>query len=219
VFEIRIRGLEALVGRFAQLSRQVPFATSKAINVTLNQGQEAMRRQVEGEFTLRRPTFILNTIKIAPGDRATKAKLVGTIRIDPDRDFLAPFEKGGTKRPIAGKSLAVPAEGLPRKRSDVIPARLRPKALDLTVHRTRTGKVQFKGQQRTFIVEKSTFNYGILQRVGRGKGSRVMVLYWFQRSVEREPILRFEKTLREVVNRNWDKNLADAMDLAIRTAR
>lgn len=218
MIEIRAN-IDPLIQRFAALSRQIPFATSRAINFTLNDIQAAERERLRGAFTLRRPQFIEQTIKIGSGDRATKAKLIGTVRVDPERDFLAKFEAGGAKQARGGGSLAVPAEALRRKRSDVIPAALRPKALQLKLHRTRGGKVQFKGERRTFIVEKSTFSYGILQRRGRGAGSRVVVLYWFQRAVALPPALRFEATARRVTAERFQLNFNRALDDAIRTAR
>lgn len=208
----QVRAWEAIV------DAQIGFATSKALNVTANDVQAEIQRGLEGRFILRRRGFVLRTIKIDPRERATKYDLRAVIRVDPQRNILAKFEAGGVKRARSGRRLAVPDEAR-RKRTDIVPAALRPKALKLRLHRTKAGKVQFKGEQRTFLVEKSTFSSGILQRVGRGRGSRVRVLYWFQRGVLLDPLLRFETTARRVVAQRFNVNFAEAMRLAIETAR
>ena len=218
MIEIRVN-IDPLVQRFAALSRQIPFATSRAINFTLNDIQAAERQHLDSAFILRRRSFIEQTIKINSEDRASKTKLVGTVRIDPTRDFLAKFEKPGVKRSRSGGSLALPSGILRRKRSDVVPASMRPKAFQFQLTRTKKGKVQFKGAKRTFIVETGVFSGGILQRIGRGAGSRLVVLYWFQRAVQLPPVLGFETTARRVTAARFQLNFNRALDEAIRTAK
>lgn len=195
------------------LDDQLPFAASRAINFTLNDIQTAERDEITQHFTLRRPDFILRSVKINPEDRATKRNLIGTIRIDPTRDFLAKFEDGGTKVAAAGHELAVPEPIIAGQR--VIPTRLRPKNLQLQVSRTGSGKVQFKGLERTFMVEKSMFSGGILQRTGRG----VLVLFWFQRAVRLPPSLQFRQTATRITNERIEFNFQRALAEALATAR
>lgn len=192
--------------------RQLPFAISKALNETANEVQKAQRLEVQQHFTLRHPTFILNTIKIFPQERATKDRLTVVIRIDPDRDFLAKFEAGGEKRPLVGQFLAVPAAIA--SKHDIIPSSLRPKALQIQPHTTSAGKIQLKGLQGTYIIESGRFS-GLFQR----KGGVSRLLYAFKKEVPLPASLHFEDTANDVAKDVWEQNFAEAFNFAMETAK
>jgi hypothetical protein len=193
---------------------------SKALNETALQAQEAIRGGILSRFTVRRQDFILRTVKIFPNEFATKSNFKAIVRIDPSRNFLAPFEHGGTKKPLTGNSLALP-DAVRDNKTDVIPRAMRPKGLRLRITQTRSGKTQVKGAKRTFLIP----GFGIMQRIGgrRGYGgpraSNVLVLYRFRSSVRLSPMLRFEATARQVAAQNFDGNLARSINFAIATAR
>ena len=89
--------LGAMISGFRE---QLPYALALAINDTVNQAQAAIQTSLPTDFTLRRASFITNTIYRQLGrDFATKANLVGTVRVNPDRDFLAKFETEAVKTP------------------------------------------------------------------------------------------------------------------------
>lgn len=198
----------------ALVDRQLPFATAKALNDTAIDAQENIRGGLFARFHLRRETFILRTVKIFPGEFATKDNPRAILRIDPTRDLLAKFERGGTKRPRYTRNIAVPRDA----RADVaqvIPKRLRPKSLQLQTVRTATGKTQVKGRSRTFLIRTESFE-GIFQRV-RGGGMRL--LYGLERSVQIPASLEFERTARLVAARTWEIHLNRALVYAISTAK
>ncbi len=198
--------------------RQVPFAASKALNDTIKQIQAAERAQIEKTFTLRRKQFVLRTVKINRQDFANKRNLRATVRIDPTRDFLAKFERGGVKRPHSGRSIAVPID-VKRGKTGVGSRRLRPKALALRAHHTAGGKTQYRGEKRTFLVERGAFR-GIFQRVGRRRRSSIRLLYSLVTSVRIPASLRFERTARRVATpERLQANFHRAFEFAMRTAR
>lgn len=186
------------------LSRQLPFATSKALNVSANRAQQAIRANVQKHFTLRRPQFVLNTIKINSADRATKTKLDVTIRVDPERDFLAKFEAGGIKQAREGKSIAIPQD-VRRNKADIIPKAQRPRAL-LASRRGQKGRV--------FATPRA-----ILEMVGRAAQRTTRTLYLLKAQVRIPKRLGFEPAVVETVQRHWVKDMTDAFEFAERTAR
>lgn len=220
---IRVDARSAL-GFLNSLSRQAPFAISKAVNDLMLDGQRRVQTGLGEHFTLRRRTFVERTIKVRRW--ANKRSLVATVGVDPTRDFLAKFEAGGVKRP-AGRALAVPIEAR-RGKTGVVVKSMRVRELQLRAQRTATGAVQLRGKHRTWAVKGPTGG-AILQRVGRRrKGSatlaqeiaagKVRVVYSFQRSVRLPASLHFREAFQETA-RAWPRFMAAAWDAALRTAR
>lgn len=203
------------------LERQIPYATSVAINRTLDDAQKAIRVHLREAFHLRRPDFIDRTVYIGREDRARKDNLVGTVRIDPRRDVLAKFEDDTIKRPRAAKSIAVPV--FVQDSPDMILARSNPlnlKQLMRAIDRRggkfkrEKGQKQRDVQRRAFIVKnaRGTFVVGRL-------GSETRVLYAFKPSVPITPDLNFKRIAFETAEAVWNARAAEAIDLAIQTAR
>lgn len=220
---IRVDARSAL-GYFNSLSRQVPFAASKAVNNLAVLGQRRVQAGLGERFTLRRRTFVERTVKMLRW--ANKRMLVATVAIDPRRDFLAKFEAGGVKKP-QGNFLTVPV-AVRRNKSDIIVKSMRVRELQLRAQRTSSGAVQLKGKHRTFAL-KGTTGGMILQRVGRrSRGAatlaqeiaagRVRVLYAFKRSVPIPASLRFQSTFADSA-KEWPRVFEAAWEQALATAR
>lgn len=220
---IRVDARSAL-GFLNSLSRQAPFAISKAVNDLMVHGQRRVQAGLSEHFTLRRRTWVERTVKVQRW--ANKRSLVATVGIDPTRDVLAKFEAGGVKRP-AGKALAVPVE-VRRGKTGIVVKSLRVRELQLRAHRTASGAVQLKGLKRTFAVKGPTGG-AILQRVGRRRkgtttlaqeiaAGKVRVLYAFKRSVPIPASLHFYQTFQDDA-KEWPRFMAAAWDAALRTAR
>jgi len=205
-----IRGINAVF-------RQIRFAATNALNDTVFEARDTERNLIEGDFIVRRE-WVLQGIQVPKGAKATRDNLETELVLEAKRDFLAKFEEGGIKRPRGGHSLAVPHDESFR-RSQVVPKGKRPKALAFKLHRTSTGKAQFKGEQRTFIIEKSTFERGIFQRIGRGRRSDIRLLYWLTRAALISPDLHMERTAREVAVKSYQRHFNRRFIEALRTAR
>jgi hypothetical protein len=186
------------------LESQAPFAMSLALNNTANDVQAAIRKGVQSRFTLRRPDFILNTVKIAKDERATKAKQEVTVHIDPTRNILAKFEEGGEKRPREGTHLAIPV-AIKRNKNDIIPRARYPRPL-------LQSKAGLAGRVFATAV-------GIMKTVGRGARASTSVLYLFRTSVRLPAKLRLVQTSNETVDKVWKTRAIEAVDRAIATMR
>ncbi|HWK90243.1 MAG TPA: hypothetical protein VNP72_09615, partial [Longimicrobium sp.] len=130
-------------------ARQAAFALSRAINETAKDFQQAQREHQRSAFTVRRPAFVDNAVKIKPF--ATKSSLTARISIDPPggrarADILTQHEHGGIKRP-RGKSIAIPKE-VGTNKAGIVTKGQRPRVLDFKQH--GSGNVM-KGAKRTIL--------------------------------------------------------------------
>lgn len=182
----------------ADLGRDAPFATAKALNALANIAQEEIRGGLKN-FTLRRKDFILKTIYRRPAtDFAKKRHLVAAVRINPAsherRDVLAKHEEGGRKIPGAGgRSVAIPLPQIQPNPMAIVPKRLRPSQLrsDSTVRRITTPKGEF-------LVRKAKKT----KRSGP-QTWRTEFLYRLKPSVPLKPRLRFVEIATQTVDRRW----------------
>jgi len=221
------------------MSGQLPYAISRALNLTANDAQEAQRQQMRKSFRLKREQFNLRGVYISKSDRADKSTWRVVIQIGQKQDYLAKFEQGGQKLPTAGrKHIAVPNKAVFGGRALKPGDPLRPKNLHLKT--TPTGQV--KGDQRTFVVAVKGGQKAILQRVDKdasGKLSRgartkggkkhnrkrrvaggaVRVLFWLDTQVPIAPILHWETTMTSTSRRVWPVRFEEAMRYALRTMR
>ena len=220
---IRVDARSAL-GFLNSLSRQAPFAISKAVNDLMVHGQRRVQAGLSEHFTLRRRTWVERTVKVQRW--ANKRSLVATVGIDPTRDVLAKFEAGGRKTP-RGNFLTVPV-AVRRNKSDIIIKSMRVRELQLRAHRTASGKVQLKGKHRTFALKGATGGV-ILQRVGRRRkgtatlaqeiaAGKLRVLYAFKRSVPLPASLHFYATFADDA-KEWRRFMEAAWEHAMATAR
>lgn len=222
-----------------RLSRQVPFAMSRAVNATLKGSQGDVRQTLPGHFTLRRKTFVERTVKIT--QFANKRNIAGVLAIDPTRDFLAKFEDDTVKSGQGGKSLAVPLIGGARPaETAIVPKALRLQALQLKPVQGRKGKARLEGLKGTFTIttpkgtyviqrtggfKRQTFTFTDRdgsQRTGKMKRQRISttrVLYAFKKTVPIQPVLGFDKTARKGIDQRWEQEMRTAFDEAERTAR
>ncbi len=195
-----------------EIGNQLPYAMALAINDTLKDAQQTQRLYQRRVFTVRRPKWVDRAVKIKPF--ATKRTLEGRMSVDPPggqrrADILTKFETGGRKQSRRGRHVAIPIEAR-RTKAGIVQRGQRPKALGL-VRRGRGAR----GKRRTFLVP----HVGIFQRVGRGRRSRVRLLYLFEHSVPIPASLRFVENAKDTVHEKFGPNFSRGMDRAMRTAR
>jgi len=195
-----------------RLARQLPFAAAQAINKTALDAQKVQRAHQERVFEVRNKRFVERAVKIKPF--ATKRKLEARMLIDPPggrerASVLTQHERGGRKRPRDGQHLTIPVD-VRRTRRGVVSRTLRPRALRFR----RVGR-SIRGEKRTFIIP----GQGIFQRLGRGRRSRVRMLYAFKRAVPIAPSLQFIENARRTVKERFHPNFRTAFAEAKRTAR
>lgn len=152
----------------AEIIKQTNFGTAVGISRNVKRGQEAVRKALHRDFTIRNKWAEIGpyAIKIKTAKASDLAGVIWT-----NAGWLEPHEKGGTKIP-KGKSVAVPTWQLrPKGSTKILRTQIRPKAL------LASGKA--------FIL--NTPKGRVIARL-KGKGQRLEILYGL------EPRVRLKRT-------------------------
>jgi len=207
--EVDISGALALTDL---ILKKVPFATNNALTRTAKELVDVERNELKTEFQIRKQ-FILNRVKITKFSRTDSLWTIVAIdkNVQGGELLLTMFEEGGQKTPSLGSELAVPLTGSAARPSfsqNVRPSLLY-KALNMQKHTTSLGKIQYKGDRRTFVIA----GVGIFQRgSGKKRGGRskrgagngrdesgATLIYSFKRGVPLRAQMHFVRTARELV--------------------
>jgi hypothetical protein len=211
------KALEAALGGAKD---QMPFAVSKALNDLTIRIADVQRADMRTRFTIRNE----NVLKygIVRTEKATKQSLAAAVGVSQQSagnreafGYLKKFEKGGSKRPVAGSAVAVPVDARRSKRG-IVTASNRIPALQLKKH----GRA-VQGIKRTFMIQPKSGRAAalILQQVGRGKRATNKVLYVLERSVPIQPMLHLMDNATRTAKAEWQRIAGDAVALALRTMR
>jgi len=197
--------------------RQLPYSLRDALNDTAKDFQRAEQNLVLREFNVTQPTFILNSIKVGRDGFARANKLFVTIEINPERNQLAKFERGGVEQSIAGKRyLAIPSRDVKLTKRGAVPRSLYPGRFGPFTDVDR-GSVLATGQDRTFIVRSKSGIPVLLQRTGKGKVRAIAI---YKPEVNLGPgRLHFLQTAEATARSAWKPNFTRAWARNIATAR
>jgi len=213
--------------------KRLAYNTAQALNETAKAVQLEERANLDRKFTIRKPTFMYRLIKIFKFASARQGRPFVEIGIDTSkqRALLSFFEKGGIKKPVKGKSVGVPVTGeaaRPTFRQSVIP-QLQIGKLRFRGHKTKRGKIQWKGLYRTFIIPLGNYSTkpmgsgwltggrpkhrkeqipgpGILQRTTAG----IRRIYLFVRRPKLQQILKFSELAIKTINKEWPEQFRRA---------
>jgi hypothetical protein len=205
--------------------RQLPFATSKALNATVKDVQAAERAHLRVIFTLRREQWADRAMKIT--HFATKTAPWAAIAVQPpgstDRsDILAKFEDETEKIPHAGgHSIVIPVDAK-RTGAGVVSNTMRPRTLNFRPSpHASTGYTVLIGDQNTVLIQRPDGRGVIIQKNGpHVKGARDgTLLYLLRPKVAIKPDLHFESIGERIVDERWAEQFREAWALALETAR
>jgi hypothetical protein len=237
-----LQGDKEVASWLKALNRQhLPRATANGINKTLLAAQAEIRKRMEREFTLRRVDWAKRSVKMTKFGKVGPGIIEGRLAVESPgggkrSDVLAQHEEAGEKKPRDGGRLAIPDPTLTTQGTKVIPKAKRPKAFQFTPWGKGPSAAVSIGKNRTFLVKKAGGLGGIYQRTGRktrgaSRGARRMAsdietrntrdvnirpLYRFTASAPIEERLHFTDTGRAVVDSHLARNMAEALEEAIR---
>ena len=180
--------------------RQIPFATSRALNEI---GRIARAAQTQGmfeRFEVRRAPRMRTAVRMKASSK-TRLETVLTIR-DP---HLVQHEEGGVRKPGDVQSAIVQAVAPAQRRRRIIRGSNRPKVI-------------LKRSKRAFVATMKSGKTGVFRRRGK-KRYPIDLVFAFEKSVKLEPALEFEKTVLRVVERDWDRVFGREFGRAIATGR
>ena len=174
--------------------RQIPFATSQAINDTAVKGQEAVVKGIKIRFNSRKKWWVKGNRKT--GIRvnfSSKKKIPMVASVYTNAYFAKIQEEGGIKKATSGTSLAIPTTKAPKslKRSDGVKRAL--------------------SKSNVYVSQK-----GVFRRMAKGK---VKPLFTWAKVANIKPAFKFEITMRTAVNRWMPINFRKRLKKALATAK
>lgn len=218
---------------FAEARRQLPFATSVAVNLTAKDVQEAVRAGLRARFIIRRDWVVQGITIPKVSDKGEPAP-TAVVAVDASRGFLDKFEAGGQKIALnPARPIAIPSLAIRPARTDLPPRSLYPSALGLVPvhgvtgirparqHITARGVVQFKGKRRTFVLNETMYGVqvpGVFQRFGPGKHD-FRLLWAYKQRIPIPALLQFQDTALKTITARWATNFSNALERALATAR
>lgn len=190
--------------------KKLAYAVSDGINETAKLIQKVERENINQHFTVRQNDFInRNAAIIKPFASPKKGIIFAEIAVGQKKNLLlSTFEAGGIKMPLKGSRVAVPITGTASRPgfSSQVAARFTFKSMAFKQTKTKSGKTQFKGNNRTFIIPSK----GVFQRTGSQR-SDIELIYKFKTNPHLQASLRFVATAQRVsdewLNRNIEAHL------------
>lgn len=180
------------------VNKQLPFATARALTLTAQDSQAALRVDMPKRFTIRN-AWSQRGIIVKPADKNVipyrSAVMVGDIW-----NYLFLQESGGEKTPTGSMHIAVP-EDIRSSPSQILRRALRPKAL--------------LARKDVFIKDLGGGNQAIYQRVGKG----LKLLYILVPDARIKPRLGLVETAQKIGNERWAINFAASLEAALMSAR
>ena len=185
------------------LAKQLPFATSQALNDMGYQVRDASRLQMPTRFTIRRP-WVVNQVDVL--ERASKANLSVTIGPKPTAPFLDLQELGGVKLPH-GNFVAIPTSLVRRTKTQLVSKADKPRQLGDKV-----------------FVEQYHGHYWLALKGGKGAQQRgsnrnLRFLYLLAPKVDVKPRLGLHDIGLPIVQRDFQSAIAQRLEAALATAR
>jgi hypothetical protein len=185
------------------MTKQLPFATSQALNDMGYQVRNATRTQMPTRFTIRKP-WVVNQVDVL--DKATKSNLSVTIGPKPTAPFLNLQELGGIKLPH-GNFVAIPTPLVRRTKTQLISKADKPRQLGDKV-----------------FVEQYNGHYWLALRGGKGAQQRgnnrnLRFLYLLAPRADVKPRLGLHDIGLPIVQRDFQAAIAQRLEAAIATAR
>jgi hypothetical protein len=180
------------------VNKQLPFATARALTLTAQDAQTAIRAAMPSKFTIRN-TWSQRGIIVKPADKnvipARSAVMVGDMW-----NYLFMQESGGEKTPTSSQHIAVP-EDIRSSPSQILRSQLRPKAL--------------LARKDVFIKDLGGGNQAIYQRL---PGGRLKLLYILTPETHIKPRLGLAETALKIGNERWAINFAASLQAALLSA-
>jgi hypothetical protein len=205
-----------LVLRLQNGQRRLAYAVVNAINNTAKRIQDAERRRVEEEFTVRKKDLIRREAAIIkPFASVRQARAFAEIAVgQKPRLLLSAFERGAERKPFtpAARSVAEPVVGGPARPRFTQPVTPELRVGKLRFDRTKTGRRRAGvTRTKTYLVPK----FGIFQRVGEV----TRAVYLFTRGKKIAPRLHFVETAEKEADKWFREELEREVVNAIARAR
>lgn len=193
-FRTNFRELEAWLGMLA--TRQVPFATAKALTRTAQDARDAVRAELPKRFTIR-SGWVAGGIRIVPASKNDWPRAVAWVG---SRDpFMELQETGGVKTPAKGaRNLAIPTP-------------------TTTARRTGSGRIPASRKPRALLDKPGVYVAGkaIRRRKRRRSADGPETLYLLRPRATLKPRFGFQDTVEKTVAKVYAARFREAFEAAI----
>ena len=191
---------EIIMGLNDLEKKQIPYATSKALNDTAFQARAALTAQLVKRLDNPTP-FTKRAIRVR---KATKKRLYAEVYVNEiQAKYLKNLYYGGTERPKS-RALIKPTKDLKLNKYGNIQNKKIQKLLNNPNY--FSGTVTGKGGKRS----------GIFRRYKSGRIKQMIM--WVDKK-EKQKRLEFDKTIQGVVNNKFNSNFEKALKFAISTMK
>ena len=209
-------------------AKGLAYAAVNALNNTAKLVQKTEREELHRNFEIRTPTttkFLERQVAIIkPFASVNQGRAYTEISVGQrPKLLLSTFEAGGIKSPVVGTRgvVAVPVTGQAARPSfsRPVPKTLFLRALKIKGKKTKSGKVQYKGAQRTFLLKhtaKAPLG-GVFQRIGPERDD-VRMIYSFKSKPRLKSSLHFVKTAERIAFVWMKREFADQLAREIQRA-
>ena len=226
--------IERFKGLFTDvLERQVPFATSLAINMLAKDIVGAGNASIRQNFVVR-SDWVSDAFVMRASDKH-QTPIRARIQVKDNHALLNKFEEGGTKTAHShDEPIAIPTSAIRPGFSGRVPLQLYPKNLRLMPRMTasgslgpkgrvmRNGMLQIQGKLRTFVIDPATMpgasKWGVWQRFGPGRHD-IRRIWTYKQSIPIPRRLHFGETAQRTAERLWERRFEEAWQRAVATAR
>lgn len=197
--------MDSVVRLTSEALRQLPYAANNAITRTAQEAAAAAQLEASSHLQIRK-NFLLRRIRVLQYSRA--GNLTAIVGVDENVQgsplIIGLLEEGqsGEKKGSTGEGVAVPLTGSPARPSfpRSVPSKLFYQRLAMEAHTTKSGKIQMKGKQRTFVIP----GLGIFQRTGaKRSGSKSVLIYSFKPSAKLGPHVRLREAMLRVIGERF----------------
>ncbi len=198
-FKVEAPQLKGMKRRMAQLQKQMPFATSLALNQTGKDIQTAEIANVKRVFKNKKTWWLPKQPTGIKMRRSTKRFLRTTILTN--APFIKLHEFGGIKRPHTGRSIAIPSDNVPK-----------------TLRKAGSAR-KFRGRKTSFVVTLRDGDRAILRRKGSKKNKRNELFFFLEKQAKIKPRLGFRPLAKKVAVRQFPRHMKVSIVKAMNTAR
>ena len=213
--------VSAINGMLSNATKQIPFATSLALNKLGNAAVVAERKGLEESMHIRRKWTLLGIDIVKKADKANLVCIVGVL---PDRAFLSQYEYGGQRTPLTNKYSWVPNAEVFQHKIITSADPLNPSNLRFVNGRGPNGTSLILNSGHPLVLQRSATTSAKTGRVGKGKrghnaatGNRV--LYTLVKRTHMPASLRFITTVSNIVTTQWAGMAQEAVAQALKTAK
>jgi hypothetical protein len=178
--------------------KQLPFAVARALTLTAQDAQAAIRAGMPQNFTIRN-AWSQRGIIVQPADKNV-IPLMSAVMVGDIWNYLFLQESGGTKQARSGGDLAVP-EDIRSSPTQILRSSLRPKAL--------------MQRKDVFIKDLGNGHKAIFQRVGKS----LKLLYVLVPDAHVTARLGLVETAMKIGQARWSVNFTASLIVALASAQ